>query len=126
MTNPYRVLVTGSRDWPHPQTVEDALNHTFHNRPRSPLVVVHGACRTGADQHASQWAQAAMTTGPVVEEQHPAAWTTGRRAGPERNARMVALGADLCLAFLTPASRGGAHCASLAEQAGIETRRFTA
>jgi hypothetical protein len=39
---------------------------------------------------------------------------------------MVNLGADLVLAFIRNGSRGASHTADLAEQAGIETRRFTA
>ncbi|MFB6934553.1 hypothetical protein [Streptomyces chartreusis] len=59
-------------------------------------------------------------------------------AGPRRNAHMVSLGADACLAFIGPCtsprcrrpgphpSHGASGCADLAEQAGIPTRRWTA
>jgi hypothetical protein len=57
---------------------------------------------------------------------YPADWHThGRAAGHLRNARMVAAGAELCLAFIRDHSRGASHCAALAEQAGIPTRRIT-
>lgn len=139
-----RVLVTGSRGWPDDYTVDDALTEVERDParvPGSPLVVVHGACPTGADAYAARW----VTTWRgyprkggeyVTEEAHPADWSRGRKAGPERNAAMVALGADLCLAFIGPCtsprcrrtdshdSHGASGCADLAEAAGIPTRRF--
>ena len=52
-------------------------------------------------------------------EGHPAEWRGGRLCGPERNAHMVSLGADLCLAFPLPSSRGTRNCMRLAREAGI-------
>lgn len=126
MSAPYRILVTGSRDWPHLRTVYGALDIAAteamangHDR----IVVVHGACRTGADVHAHMWA----TKCGATQEPHPADWkTNGKAAGPLRNARMVGAGADLCLAFIKGGSRGASHTAGLAEAAGITTRRWTA
>jgi hypothetical protein len=58
-------------------------------------------------------------------EPHPADWKRhGRAAGPIRNAEMVALGADVCLALpigLSPGTRG---CIDLAEAAGIPVRCY--
>jgi hypothetical protein len=39
---------------------------------------------------------------------------------------MVDLGADLCLAFIRNHSRGAAHCAAAAREAGITTHVFHA
>lgn len=139
-----RVLVTGSRDWPDDFEVDDTLSEVEAQRedgPGSPFVVVHGACPTGADFYASRWVKGwvgyPVEGGEyVVEEPHPADWSRGRKAGPERNAAMVALGADLCLAFIGPCtsprcykpephdSHGATGCADLAEAAGIPTRRI--
>lgn len=140
----HRILVTGSRDWPDDYSVDDALTE-FERHPSrvpgSPLVIVHGACPTGADAIASRWVAEwrgyPMEGGEyVTEEPHPADWSRGRKAGPKRNAAMVALGADLCLAFIGPCtsprchepephdSHGASGCADLAEAAGIPTRRY--
>ena len=64
----YRVLVTGSRAWPDEATVEEALEEV---RALGALVVVHGACPSGADAMASRWARRRSL---VTEERHPALW----------------------------------------------------
>lgn len=128
-----RILVTGSRDWSDEQAVRDALRGAASGIASQDVTVVHGHCPTGADAHADM---AARIFGMHVER-HPADWSQGRKAGPERNAAMVALGADLCLAFIGDCtsprcsrtdrhpSHGATGCADLAERAGIPTRRIT-
>lgn len=117
-----RVLVTGSRDWPDEQQVRDALRGVASGIASQNVLVVHGHCPTGADAHADM---AARIFGMQVER-HPADWTKyGRRAGPLRNAEMVRLGADICLAFIRDNSRGASMTAHLAESAGIPVRYFT-
>lgn len=151
---PYRLLITGSRDWADTELIRHQLTRTWLT-VAGPFLVVHGACPTGADDIASDWVanmqEAEM--GAVAEEAHPADWDhctdtcpQGHRrrkragdsvhpgrlqtycpsAGPRRNRELVACGADLALAFIKGGSRGASHTAALAEQAGIETRRFTA
>lgn len=125
--NPYRILVTGSRDWRDRDTIWRALGDTV-----APIditretVLVSGACPRGADALAEDWARKYGLT----IERHPANWLVNghvdRSAGFRRNAEMVALGADVVLAFIRDGSRGASHTARLAEQAGIPTRRFTA
>jgi hypothetical protein len=143
MPQPYRVLITGSRDWPKPADVFTALNHVQQEAHGRLLVVVHGACPTGADAYARHWARAHQQQGePVIEDPHRAQWRHGGRvdrgAGYRRNAHMVSLGAEVCLAFIGPCakpgcrepqphgSHGTTHCAGLAEAAGIPVRRWTA
>ncbi|MGQ4343532.1 DUF2493 domain-containing protein [Streptomyces sp. SAS_275] len=150
MPDPYRVLVTGSRDWDDDTAIGEALSEAIrpvwhdHN-----VVIVHGACPSGADQMAHEWAEVFG----VDVERHPADWDhctdncpQGHRkpkrrgdtahpgvcadycpsAGPRRNRELIRLGAGVCLAFIRNGSRGASHTAALAEQAGIPVRRFTA
>jgi hypothetical protein len=131
---PYRVLVTGSRDWQAIGVVRGALDEILASLPNDqPLVVVHGDCVTGADIMAKVWALTTFTPActddyeRVTEEAHPAAWHVhGNKAGPIRNKAMVDKGADVALAFIKGGSRGASHTAALAEQAGIPVRRWTA
>lgn len=115
-----RVLITGSRTWLDVTAIRAALRSEWGD---GTAVLVTGAARMGADYLAelfwSRWG------GQV--ERHPADWDRyGRAAGFRRNAAMVALGADVCLAFIRDGSRGATHTAELAQAAGIPTRRYTA
>lgn len=124
-----RVLVTGSRDWPKPNKVWSELESLYHSSfgPEK-FTVVHGDCPTGADKEAASWVRWAVEDeGYYVEaETYPADWNgpLKKGAGPARNAEMVNLGADICLAFIHNESPGATHCAKLAEKAGIKTRIF--
>lgn len=69
------------------------------------------------DLWAEEWAQKYEQ----LWEQHPAESCGGRLLGPERNAKMVTLGADLCIGFPGPGSRGTWDCLEKATNAGIET-----
>lgn len=123
MTAPYRILVTGSRDWADHDLIRDALASAIYEH--TPAVIVHGACPTGADSIASWWVRSLSRNLPLTEERHPANWqVNGKRAGFIRNAHMVNLGADVCLAFIRNGSRGASHTAALAEKAGICVRRW--
>lgn len=136
-----RVLVTGSRDWTDYERLVGALleqdpcaEHGECNPGCPTITVVHGACAIGADALADGFARA----WGVRVESHPADWERhGKRAGYVRNAEMVALGADVCLAFIMPCRRadcpdgpavhdshGAAMTARLAETAGIPVRRI--
>ena len=127
-----RVLVTGSRDWPDPNVVWTALDSELFRgtlTTTDTLVVVHGACPTGADLEADRWVKARsaeIRTADIRVKRYPADWRRLRRAaGPVRNAEMVAAGADQCLAFIYRRSQGATGCAELAEKAGIRTLRWT-
>jgi hypothetical protein len=125
MTN-MRVIATGSREYPSKDTVWEALAWVVVENLTAgdTLTVVHGAA-AGADEFAHMWCQLPADDGViVVEERHPADWARfGKSAGPRRNAEIVALGADLVIAFPLPGprerSRGTWDCIDRAEAAGI-------
>jgi hypothetical protein len=121
---PYRILVTGSRDWPDDDELlpyELGLAIGDGSREGRRVVIVHGACPTGADALADRLAR---DHGFDVEP-HPADWERhGKTAGPIRNREMTEAGADVCLAFVKDCSPGATGCADMAERAGIPVRRF--
>ncbi|MFF0481078.1 SLOG family protein [Streptomyces sp. NPDC004435] len=119
------ILVTGSRGWTDARKVEREIFRALYEAktPHREALLIHGACPTGADAQADRYA---ISTGMNVRRFH-ADWDRhGTRAGYLRNAAMVARVPDICLAFILDGSRGASMTATLAETAGIETRRFTA
>lgn len=132
MTGPYRVLVTGSRDWEDEAAVRRALVDAWVASNGRPFIVVHGHCPTGADAVAESWgASMAALHADTTVERHPALWHRAdgrydRTAGFRRNAEMVAAGADLVLAFIKAGSHGATQCLELAEKASIPTRVWRA
>lgn len=128
-----RILVTGSRLWTDKALVFEELDWIYvtYFLPEEDdleFIVVHGACPNGADSFADEWVTLKKSRGYayISVEPHPADWKGPRKrgAGYARNAEMVKLGADLCLAFIHNESDGATHCAGLAEKAGIETTIF--
>ncbi|MBT2477613.1 DUF2493 domain-containing protein [Streptomyces sp. ISL-94] len=118
-----RILVTGSRNWTDIGTIRRALDEAYAFTPADhEFVLAHGGCPTGADAIAHAWAD---RTGVTIDI-FIADWANhGKAAGPRRNARMVAEGADLCLSFIRNGSRGASHTVALARRAGIPVRTWT-
>jgi hypothetical protein len=134
-----RILVTGSREWNSYLDVYNAIRlHATDADKDSDVTIVHGGAR-GADTFAGQ---VARDLG-MVEEPHPANWDscgpecnrTHKRQRPNgdwycprsgfvRNAEMVSLGADICLAFYKGASKGTDMCAKLANKSGIPLHKI--
>jgi YspA, cpYpsA-related SLOG family len=116
MRQPFRLLITGSRSWDDTRAVEHALAVILARHPEG-VLLVHGACPRGADAIAA--AYASRTSGYRIEA-HPASWHRhGRAAGHLRNAEMVGLGADGCVAFLRGTSPGTTATVRMARVAGI-------
>jgi hypothetical protein len=137
VSEPFRLIVTGSRDWTDAARVWGAL--TALAEQVDSLVVVHGAAGRGVDMMAHRWVARQQAAGRhgIIEEPHPADWDRlGRRAGMLRNAAMVKPGADACWCWLMPCSQrgcqrtgphgshGGSDCAGRAEAADIKTTRW--
>jgi hypothetical protein len=128
MSEPFRLLVTGSRDWTDATRVWGAL--TALAAQVDSLVVVHGAAGRGVDMMAHRWVARQQASGraDISEEPHPADWEApcrpecrlGHRrpqrdgggsycpaAGDYRNQEMVETGPHACFAWVAPCSRRG-------------------
>lgn len=112
-----RILITGSREWTDRDLIREAIIFAAQTAGAHPqeTTIVHGGAR-GADTIAKEIGK---QFGCQVEG-HAADWATYRKAaGHRRNAEMVALGADACLAFPIGKSPGTRGCVALCEKAGI-------
>lgn len=121
-----RVLVTGSRDWVDRDRISNAFQ-TYQLQLESlgldpaEVVLVSGACPTGADRMAEEIA--AQLFWEV--ELHPADWDRyGKRAGFLRNKEMVDSGVEVCFAFVRNHSRGASMTVDLCRKAGVPLNLF--
>lgn len=114
----WRVLLTGSRTWDEAALLRCVLARVWHPQ----AVLVHGACRTGADM----LADACWGAWGGQIERHPAQWADRSRGHPAwvRNRRMVTLGASVCVAFIHRGSPGASGTVTLAREAGIPVWEF--
>jgi len=138
-----RLIVTGSREWPSPETVWALLDELLRCLAADhALTVVHGDAPRGVDRHVRRWCERHRDDSAVVHEPHPADWDRCRpqcthppryrrdgtlfcqAAGAYRNQDMVDLGADLVLAFPFGVSSGTRHCMRAARAADIEVMDF--
>lgn len=108
-----RVLVTGGRDYDNRPQLYRQLD-AIHADELITCIVNGGM--TGADALSSRWAYDRK----VDTECYGAKWGQyGGRAGPIRNAAMLASKVDLVVAF--PGGRGTAHTVELAKRKGVAT-----
>jgi hypothetical protein len=139
----YIILVTGSRDWGDYASVLEALA-AYEGQPD--IVVRHGACSNivdGEELSLDMLADRAAKELGFEVDPMPADWNKYRKAaGPIRNMEMVKKTPkpNICLAFGRlckgkngmpcqlvqgkHVSHGTRHCATAAEKAGIEVKRF--
>lgn len=130
------VLLTGSRKWTDYSEFDSFMN--LVRLKTVPLgsnftLLVHGACRTGADFLANEWAASKS----IVVKQFPADWSLGNKAGPIRNQQMIDWANEkalqpnpdvksswtevICVAFPLPDSKGTWDCVRRCERARIRT-----
>lgn len=134
---PLRILVCGGRDYQDRSRVVLELDRLTIDEgdmmPRKGTVIIHGACRTGADRWADEW----VVVNWCQFEEYPADWSNIERpgavirrrkdgslydaaAGPFRNQRMIDEGKpDLVVAF--PGKDGTADMVRRAAAAGVPT-----
>ncbi len=112
-----RVLVCGSRRWPHYAVMEERMKLI-----PPPVVIIEGEAK-GADIMARRIAE---RLGYVVVR-FPANWVRyGRGAGPRRNQQMLDDGRpDLVLAYPMPDSVGTQDMIDRARKAGIPVEVVT-
>jgi hypothetical protein len=116
----FRLLITGSRTWSDEAGIEVWLKKV--DFAHKEVTLVSGSCPRGADAICEK---VARRLGWVVER-HPANWKpdgvhVDYNQGFVRNKEMVDMGADACLAFMVPDSRGTANTVGHAIRAGIPT-----
>jgi hypothetical protein len=120
------VLVTGSRAWGNVDQLRATLDRVIALAPRSRVVLFHGACPTGADRLANEWAiQQDIEVRRFPAEEH-GPWP---RCGPMRNTAMVKSFADevngtranyMVFAFRSPGKSSGTDdCVAKCRRAGL-------
>lgn len=120
-----RLLVTGSRDWNGvyaTQRVHTILELVLalSDALGQKLTVVHGDYPHGVDGIVDRWARRREDIGVSVEP-YPPNWAMGPAGGPIRDRQMVNAGADLCIGFVKPPSKGTILTMQMARNAGIPT-----
>lgn len=143
----FLVMVTGSRTWDRPEILEEAIDHEARrlnvqmNRDeyghpldwdwtsQDGIMLLHGACPSGADVLADQYAATHETHVRTM----PADWNRyGKAAGFRRNNDMVRLRPDVVIGLVDackkPAhqmaphgSHGAIHALSVAQAAHLRT-----
>ena len=106
-------MITGGRDYINEARIYQVLDAAVERLGLTELI--HGACPTGADAIASQWARERG----IGQRAMPADWDKhGKAAGPIRNQAMIDLRPKHVIAF--PGNSGTKDAVKRARRAGIE------
>lgn len=108
VTEPKRIITTGSKSWRDWSTLHNALGEAYRYFDKAAdTVVIDGGDRSGMDQEMGanfianetwgSWFAVGYPVETYPAEEDP---DTGQVLYRERNAKMIARGADLCLAFM--------------------------
>lgn len=120
---PFRIVVTGSRDWSDLRALADAIFDAVEEAADAKPIIIQGGAQ-GADALALHMAK----NNEFAHETFEADWQAfGRAAGPIRNRAMLDSGADLVLAFPVGGrthSPGTWDCIEAAAERGIPVRIF--
>lgn len=108
-------IVTGSRDWTARATLERVLADV------RPGLIIQGGAR-GADMMALEWAR----TNRVDHVTFGARWSElGKRAGVERNIRMLEAYPEATVLAFPLGGPGTRHCMAEARRRGMVLRVYT-
>lgn len=124
MPEPFRILVTGGRNYADRHILFDVLDRLREEFGSIEIGVGYDPRSKkyqGADEIAYDWAKGRGVPGRC----YPADWSVGRSAGPRRNERMLAkFKPQLVVAFLTTGAEnvGTRHMMRIAGEAGVEVR----
>ena len=119
----FRLLVTGSRNDPSlimQERIKYALGFTAYKLCPEGGELKHGMA-TGVDTFCAGFWESLGFTHSFFATGFEYPGESGKAGGPIRNQRMVDSGADLCLAFTMPDSKGTWDCVRKARAAGITT-----
>lgn len=116
------VLVTGGRE-PDPTVRDDieAVLRLLRGLHGGTLRVLHGDAR-GVDT----WTQELCDEMGITVKAYPADWGQGRRAGLDRNVKMISnvvswmASGHTAQVVAFPGGQGTAHCATTAEKCGLD------
>lgn len=119
-----KLMVTGSRSWKSSELISKVFNSLAERHPPEEVTLIHGGA-LGVDSMA---ADIAGLIGWHLDVHYPDWRPNGvfnRRAGFERNEKMLALGPDLVVAFWDGKSNGTRHAFTEAITRGIPTIIYT-
>lgn len=108
-----KVMVTGSRQWPRPQVIQERLQKLMDEEGHCQIIVGDAG---GADTYCLIYGR---EIGHEVTVYH-ADWARhGRAAGVIRNSEMIRTTPDLVLAFWDGQSRGTKHAIEESKRRGL-------